>query len=149
MSHSIDIDKKIDEFGRRLALYKANPSQLSNHDLSERLRVARLNATQLHNKTWKTTAQSIQVVKTQANGTLSLQGGPSEGLTPWFKFASALPLIALVAGLFFISEYTDENRAQQLAPLDVAILTDALPPQAYSDPGFSTYLRLQGQLDSE
>jgi hypothetical protein len=103
----------------------------------------------LHNKTWKTTAQTIQVVKTQANGTLSLQGGPSEGLTPWFKFASALPLIALIAGLFFISEYTDENRAQQLAPLDVAILTDALPPQAYSDPGFSTYLRLQGQLDSE
>lgn len=145
MSHSTDIDKKIDEFGRKLALYKANPSQLSNHDLSERLRVARLNAIQLHNKTWKTTALSIQVVK----GSLSLQGGLSEGLTPWFKFASALPLIALIAGLFFISDYTDEIRAQQLAPLDVAILTDALPPQAYSDPGFSTYLRLQGQLDSE
>lgn len=143
MSHFTVQDKKVDEFGKKLAQFKPQHSQLSPHELYERLRVARLQATQLHQKTWKTNEQAIQVLQSQKNGALTMQAGSGEGLTLWFKFVSALPLIALFAGLFLISEYTDELRAQQLAPLDVAILIDALPPQAYSDPGFSEFLNQQ------
>lgn len=150
MSHFTDTDQKIDELGKKLALYKVNPSQMSPHDLSERLRIARLNATQLHQQTWKTKQVTHQQLQTQGGNSLSLKGGPHyEGLTPWFKLASFLPLLTLILGLFVISDYIDETRALELAPLDVSLLTDELPPEAYSDPGFSTYLKLQGQLDAE
>lgn len=150
MSHFTDTDQKIDELGKKLALYKANPSQMSQHDLSERLRIARLNATQLHQQTWKKQQVTQPQLQTQGGISLSLKGGPhSEGLTPWFKLASILPLLTLILGLFLISDYIDETRALELAPLDVSLLTDELPPEAYSDPGFSTYLKLQGQLEAE
>jgi hypothetical protein len=35
----------------------------------------------------------------------------------------------------------DDNRAEELAAIDSALLTDDLPPAAYTDPGFAQYLK--------
>jgi hypothetical protein len=52
-----------------------------------------------------------------------------------------LPLIALVAGLAIIQNIMDEDRANELAEIDSAMLVDDLPPTAYADPGFLQFLK--------
>jgi hypothetical protein len=54
---------------------------------------------------------------------------------------SVLPLLALVAGLVAIDYAQDSYRAKELADVDVELLTDDLPPAAFTDPGFVQYLR--------
>jgi hypothetical protein len=58
-----------------------------------------------------------------------------------------VPLIALVAGLITISVMQDEDRASELAEVDAALLTDDLPPAAYTDPGFAQFLKSDGASD--
>eukprot|EP01041_Mallomonas_annulata_P027594 gene27594-49237_t len=51
-----------------------------------------------------------------------------------------MPLIALVVGLLTINSVQNDNRAQEVAEVDAALLTDDLPPAAFSDPGTATQL---------
>jgi hypothetical protein len=55
--------------------------------------------------------------------------------------ASLVPLIALVAGLALIQNIMDDDRANELAEVDSALLVDDLPPSAYADPGFLQFLK--------
>jgi hypothetical protein len=48
----------------------------------------------------------------------------------------------LAVGLFVIDGVQSEQRAQELAEIDAAILTDDLPPSAYADPGFAHFVKL-------
>jgi len=48
----------------------------------------------------------------------------------------------LVFGLIAINVIQDDKRANELAEIDAALLTDDLPPAAYADPGFSQFLKL-------
>jgi hypothetical protein len=59
----------------------------------------------------------------------------------WMRIGSVVPLIALVAGLVAISVMQDDNRANELAEVDSALLTDDLPPAAFTDPGFAQFLK--------
>ena len=59
----------------------------------------------------------------------------------WTRVASVLPLVALVAGLVTISVWQDEDRTAEVADVDAALLTDELPPAAYTDPGFAQFLK--------
>ena len=58
-----------------------------------------------------------------------------------WRIASAVPLVALVAGLWGIHQYYKQEQVQAAADIDTALLTDNLPPSAYSDPGFAEFLR--------
>ena len=60
----------------------------------------------------------------------------------WLRFASVLPLVALVGGLVLIQD--SQNRAQisVAAEVDEALLGDDLPINAYRDPGFSEFLKV-------
>jgi hypothetical protein len=51
----------------------------------------------------------------------------------------------LAAGLVLIHTVQTDRRASELAEVDVQLLTDDLPPQAYADPGFAQFLRTGGQ----
>jgi hypothetical protein len=72
-------------------------------------------------------------------------GGPTspvdEGLNLWSRMASALPLIALLMGLASIHVFQNEHRTNEIASLDAELLTDDLPPDAYTDPGFLVFLK--------
>lgn len=57
------------------------------------------------------------------------------------KFGMALPLLVLVIGMFAIYEYQQQEQIDELAEIDVAVLADELPPDAYLDNGFSAYLK--------
>jgi hypothetical protein len=77
----------------------------------------------------------------QAHGSLS--GPGDEGLNLWRILASALPLVALVMGLILVQAIQQEITESDIASIDSALLLDDLPPDAYTDPGFLQFLKVQ------
>lgn len=59
----------------------------------------------------------------------------------WLKVASVLPALALVAGLTLIQRWQANAQVTVAAEVDAALLSDDLPPQAYSDAGFVEFLK--------
>jgi Protein of unknown function (DUF3619) len=128
-----------DEFGLRIAARLNSASLELPHDISERLRAARTRAIAARLKTQTQVQTSTGIV--QQNGAALLNFGGDEGLNIWSRLASLLPLIALVAGLALIQNIMDDDRANELAEVDSALLIDDLPPAAYADPGFLQFLK--------
>ena len=110
------------------------------YDITERLRAARMQALA---KRKVLAVQTTAVVSSAGASTLVLGGGNGRrsGFGWWQPMASALPLIALVAGLVAINIIQDDDRTSELAEVDAALLTDDLPPDAYADPGFVQFLK--------
>lgn len=128
-----------DEFGLRIAA-RLNSANLNlPHDISERLRAARTRAVAARLKPQTRLQVSSSVI--HQNGAALLNFNGDEGLNIWSRLASFLPLIALVAGLAFIQTIMDDDRANELAEVDSALLVDDLPPAAYADPGFLQFLK--------
>jgi hypothetical protein len=110
------------------------------YDVSERLRAARMQAL----------AKRKRVAGLRAAAAVSTSGGAAtltgdEEFSFWQLAASALPILALVAGLVFIHIVQNESRANEVAEVDAALLTDDLPPAAYADPGFIQFLKQSGK----
>ena len=61
------------------------------------------------------------------------------------RFGMVLPLIVLVVGLFGIVQYEKQQRINETADLDAAMLTDNLPVVAYADHGFNAYLEKRAE----
>jgi hypothetical protein len=110
------------------------------YDITERLRAARMQALARRKPAC---VQTATVASSAGAGTLVLGGGHGRrgGFSWWQSMASALPLIALVAGLVAINIIQDDDLASELAEVDAALLTDDLPPDAYADPGFVQFLK--------
>jgi len=125
-------------FGQKIANRLDAGAQDLPYDVSERLRAARMQA--LAKRKVVAVRVTAPAVANVNNGAATLNFG-GEGLGLWARLASALPLIALVAGLFVIQFVQDEDHANELAEVDTALLTDDLPPQAYADPGFTQFLK--------
>jgi hypothetical protein len=110
------------------------------HDVTERLRVARIQAlaraAQVQ-RTAATTAAPAVVVVGSSSGA-SVLGG----FVPWWRrAASLLPVLLLVLGLVLIEQWSTREQVLAAAEIDAQLLADDLPPSAYSDPGFAEYLR--------
>jgi len=119
----------------RIAGALSQRSDAIPHDIAERLRVARLRAVDRARELRKLSAAPAH--QAQGGGTLAMSGPPSW----WLRMASLAPLALLLAGLLFIERSYVDQQVRAAAEIDAAILTDDLPPQAYSDPGFAEFLR--------
>jgi hypothetical protein len=128
-----------DEFGLRIAAHLNSASLELPHDISERLRAARTRAVAARLKPQTRLQTSTAAI--HQNGAALLNFGGDEGLNIWSRLASLLPLIALIAGLALIQNIMDDDRANELAEIDSALLVDDLPPAAYADPGFLQFLK--------
>lgn len=126
-----------DRFGLKTAAYLSAGAANLPHDISERLRAARGQAVAMR----KIAKPEIAGSLVNAGGSAALTWGSGEGLSWWGRIGTVLPLIALVAGLLVINSIQNDNRAQEIAEVDVALLTDALPPAAFADPGFIQFLK--------
>jgi hypothetical protein len=156
-------------FALRLSARLDEGAQSLPHDISERLRIAREQAVRAAREARAAvlvTAPVVTPVLTQ--GTVSLagagQGAPQVSVENWserqharardhgrklddapvswgWRLAAALPVLALVAGLWGIQKYYQHEQVQAATDVDMALLTDELPPSAYADPGFEEYLR--------
>ena len=124
-----------DQFGRRVAARLAAATLELPHDITERLRAARVQALAQRKIAALQAAGPVQV----SGGQATLGGDERPGW--WHRLASALPLVALVAGLVTIHVVQNDRRASELAEVDAALLTDDLPPAAYTDPGFVQFLK--------
>jgi hypothetical protein len=125
-----------DRFGRRVAARLTSGTAELPYAINERLRAARVQAVARRKAPALQTASSM----TASGGAAALTFG-GEGQTWWNRIASALPLVALVAGLFLIHTVENDRRASEVAEVDAALLTDDLPPAAYADPGFVQFLK--------
>ncbi len=136
-----------ERFARRVSARLTDGSQDLPYDISERLRASRMQA-QARRKVLapvRAPARAAAPVVLAGGASAALGGGGSEGNSWWNALVSAVPLIALVVGLFFISTVQDEFGANEIAEVDAALLTDELPPEAYSDPGFVQFLKTAAQ----
>ncbi|MEO5607736.1 MAG: DUF3619 family protein [Polaromonas sp.] len=130
-----------DRFGLKTASYLSAGTAGLPHDISERLRSARVQAVSKRKITTTQTAGAV----VHSGGIATLTWGSGEGLSWWSRIGSVLPLIALVAGLLVINSFQSDNRTQELAEVDAALLTDDLPPAAFADPGFVQFLKTGSQ----
>lgn len=130
-------DLEMDRLGRHFSAQLTLATPGLSHDISERLRVARQRALAKR----KPVLQSRLAKNVQTNGNSTLTASPDEGLNRWNILGSALPLLALVVGLLTIQWIQDDHVTSELAAIDSALLTDELPPDAYTDAGFVQFLK--------
>jgi hypothetical protein len=123
-------------FGVRVAALLGERAQSTAPDISERLRFAREQAL--------VRAQAARQVQTASAPVLVGRGRSAVLANPlgwWFKLGSAAPLALLVLGLAGIAHVHDKAQIAAVAEVDAALLSDDLPPAAYTDPGFAEYLK--------
>jgi len=130
-----------DRFALKTVSYLSAGASNLPYEISERLRAARAQA-----------ISSRKIAKIASSGSIASAGGSAaltwdadDGLSWWARIGSVVPLIALVAGLLVIYSIQNDNRAQEVAEVDMALLTDELPPTAFVDPGFVQFLKATPQ----
>jgi hypothetical protein len=134
--HAISKMSRVDQVGQAIARQLNDHALDLPHDISERLRVARMQALSQRK------LEPVRVLAPQLVTAIgSSMGKLDEGLSLWSRLASVLPLIALIFGLATIHVLQNEFRANEIAQIDAELLTDDLPPAAYTDPGFLIFLK--------
>lgn len=126
-----------DRFGLQVAAQLSQATDDLPYDISERLRAARMQAIGK-----RKVAVTQSVTRLATSGTAATLTFGDDDTSWWNRMASIVPLFALVFGLIAISIIQDDNNANELAEIDSALLTDDLPPAAYTDPGFAHFLKL-------
>ncbi|MFT3721194.1 DUF3619 family protein [Pseudorhodoferax sp.] len=135
MKHPYSLSLPGDRFGAQVAQHLSQACTDLDHDIAERLRAARQQALERRKVEL---ASTCGLVTLGHSATLQLGDAPP-GL--WARCAAALPLLALAGGLLAIAVVQNDNRADELAEIDAALLTDDLPTSAYTDPGFLQFLK--------
>ncbi|MFG6465854.1 DUF3619 family protein [Pelomonas baiyunensis] len=143
------LETRVSEFGRRVAAHLSEQQAALPHDVTERLRFAReqalQRAAQARAAQAHVAAAASSTTTVQMGATLALQGGAGRpagderGL--WAKLISALPLLALLAGLVLMQQSRLHQQIVAAGEVDTALLSDQLPPDAFRDPGFAEFLR--------
>lgn len=126
----------VDRIGLRLAA-RLDSAPLP-HDIGERLRVARQMAITQRKIELQRVPQTARSILTTGGGTVALGGA---GLHWLHRLGGVFPLVALAIGLIFIQTNGFDERASEIADVDLQLLTDDLPPAAHTDPGFAQYLK--------
>jgi len=126
-------------FGMLVSARLSEGTERLPHDVTERLRHARQVALSHHQ-----TASSVQVnaagTGLSSAATLSFGGG-GKGKSWWTSLTALVPLAALLLGLGLIEHFHVQDQIAAAAEVDAALLSDDLPPAAYSDPGFVEFLK--------
>lgn len=155
-------------FAMRLSARLEEGAQSVPHDISERLRIAREQAIRAGREARAAALAPAMapapVVHVSVAGLSAAGAGGANQNSAWnesryarasdhgrrlddappswgWRLASVLPVIALVVGLWGIHRYYKQEQVQAATDVDMALLTDDLPPAAYSDPGFAEFLK--------
>ena len=132
-THTLAAHGPSDLLGRRVAARLSEGTQQLPHEVSERLRAARVRAV---------AGRKLEVIAPLRGYALAGAGRlVDEGLSLWSRLASAVPMVVLAAGLVTIHVIQNDLRASEVAEVDAALLIDDLPPEAYADAGFVRFLK--------
>lgn len=138
---TLQAEMAADRIARRITARLSDGQALLPYDITERLRASRERALSERRRELRAAApvQAASASSVQG-GTLTLGSG-DEGGTWWRALISAIPVLALIAGLVVVNVQTDQVGLSEVTEVDTALLTDDLPPAAYADPGFIQYLK--------
>ena len=127
-----------DRFARRVTARLTSSTDDLPYDISERLRAARMQA--LAKRKVVVPVHRAAPAVMHSGSTAVLGGGNERGvlLSALFFFVFVM---AMQVGLVVINAAQDEQGNNEVAEVDAALLTDELPPAAYSDPGFVQFLK--------
>ncbi|MEY3866059.1 DUF3619 family protein [Polynucleobacter sp. AP-Ainpum-60-G11] len=132
---------EVDQFGLTAAALLREGSQSLPAGIKDRLYAARLKAISV---------KKPEKVRIQQHVLANITGNWSSGSRPfWDKVGWIAPLIVLVFGLIGIAQWQQDSRINDIAELDVALLTDDVPPDAYADSGFMGFLKNGPLADAE
>jgi hypothetical protein len=123
-------------FALRIAACLSESARAVSPDVGERLRFAREKAVEMARLARG--GEAAQGVGVTASGAAIAGFSRSPW---WLRFASVLPLVALVGGLVLIQDLQTRAQVSVAAEVDEALLGDDLPISAYRDPGFSEFLK--------
>ena len=60
------------------------------------------------------------------------------------RLGAVITMAVLISGLVGIYHVEEQNKIKEVADMDIAVLSDELPPHAYLDQGFKAYLQKRG-----
>ena len=130
-----NLDPVEQEFGKRVTrLLNAQSENLSS-DVQARLRDARASAIS------RAKAEPVFVAQLQTTHRgfrNSSWNKPIWSFTGWL-----VPVTVVVLGLIAITEWQEDLRINDIANVDIALLTDDVPPDAFVDNGFMAFLKLK------
>lgn len=129
-----------DTFGRKVTARLSESTAELPYEVKERLRAARAQAI-AHRK--RAVQAPTAPVVLMSGGAATLGDGSDTSL--WTRIGSVLPLAVLAAGLVLIHSIETERHAHEVAKVDAALLTDDLPPDAYTDPGFMQFMKTRSE----
>ena len=144
MSHS----EQADMFAKRVVQHLERGTESMEYDITERLRAARERALSQRKRAPVVAAHTATppvTVGTTSSGAAMLGRGHRDQSSWWQWAVSGLAMMGLVFGLITVSIEQDEAYVQALAEVDAQLLSDDLPPQAYTDPGFVQFLKVNAQ----
>jgi hypothetical protein len=122
-----------DQFGLTAAALLRQGSQSLPAGIKDRLYAARLKALSV---------KKPEKVCIEQHILASSSGNWSTGSRSfWDNVGWIAPLVVLVFGLIGISQWQQDSRINDIAELDIALLTDDVPPDAYADSGFLGFLK--------
>lgn len=124
-------------FGKRVALLLDSQTQQLSGDIQARLQEARnLAISRAKPELSPVFAQQLQTANQGFSGFRFNK--PLWSVTSWL-----IPIAVVVFGLVAISEWQEDQRIKDIANVDIALLTDDVPPDAFVDNGFMAYLKLK------
>jgi hypothetical protein len=122
-----------DQFGLTAAALLRQGTQSLPAGIKDRLYAARLKALSV---------KKPEKVRIEQHILTSSSGNWSSGSRSlWDNVGWVAPLVVLVFGLIGIAQWQQDSRINDIAELDVALLTDDVPPDAYADSGFLGFLK--------
>ena len=131
-------EQTLELYARRIATRLDDGLDELSHEVTEPLRAARMQA--LARRKRPVAIRKQVSVLTRLGSSLALGGGGGAG--GWgYALMSAIPVLALVAGVMVMGSLQNETGINEMVEVDAALLTDDLPPAAYADPGFVQFLK--------
>jgi hypothetical protein len=135
---ALDADALQARFARRVAARLHEQAERAGSDIDERLRFARGQALERARAARAAAAQSAPAA---VGGPVLALTGETGGTPWWARVAVLLPVLLLIAGFTLIQQRHSQAQIDAAAEIDAALLSDDLPPTAYTDPGFVEFLR--------
>ncbi|MEN9372864.1 MAG: hypothetical protein RIR79_416 [Pseudomonadota bacterium] len=130
-----------DKIGRKIGMRLSGAGEELPYDITERLRVARMQA--LSKRKVVVALSAASDVNASYSGVANLYMGDMGNLgNKWLRLGALLPFLLFFADLIGIPMVQDDLLAYEVASVDVELLSDELPPAAYTDQGFIHFLNL-------
>ncbi|HRF20555.1 MAG: DUF3619 family protein [Comamonas sp.] len=137
--HFTPLDEHAQErFARSLVAHLNQSQEELPYVVTERLRAAREQAVAQRKRGAAPLRQYASAPQLQTAG---VGGHLPDNTASWIRKAlTFLPLLILAIGVITIGIQEDSRATVGLANVDAELLTSALPPDAYTDPGFLHFL---------